>query len=73
MQAPQRELADDAQAQHRGRTAQREAGPDRRPEAVAGDAGQGGFLAVEVRRQLPQPAALVADGQQFVPRRGCPG
>ena len=38
-QAPQGELADDAQAEHGRRAAEREAGADGRAQAVAGDAG----------------------------------
>ena len=65
-QAAQGELADDAQPQHRGRPAQREAGADAAAHAVAGDAGPGRLVEVEAGGHLPPPAALVADRQQLV-------
>ena len=61
-----RELADDAQAEHRGRPAERQPGPEHAAEPVAGDARQGRLLRRQAVRHLPQPAALVADRQQLV-------
>src|SRR5579884_4231368 len=59
------ELANDAQTQHGGGAAQRQADADRCPQAVAGNAGYGGFLHIEIVRQTPQTAALVAERQQL--------
>ena len=65
MRQRRRELADDAEPEHRGRTAERQPGPNGRAQAVAGDAGQGGLVEAQRLRHLPHPAALVADGQQL--------
>ena len=64
-QAAQGKLADDAQSQHGGGAAQRQAGADRRAQAVARDARHRRFLHVELVRQTPQSAAFVAERQQL--------
>ena len=70
-QAAQGELADDAEAEHRGRAAQREPGADRGAQAVAGDAGQRGLLDVEARPAASRAGRARGRSSAARPRRGC--
>ena len=64
-QAAQRELTDDAEAQHGRGPTEREPRTNRGTETVPRDDGNSSLLRIEFRRQAPQPPTLVAEGQQF--------